>query len=74
MMPKFLERFDLDFVLLAMPYTLLCQDALDEELPACLARGVSVVIGAPFASGNLASGRGPERDLCLSARARRDGR
>ena len=56
MIPKFLERFDLDFFLLAMPYTLLCQDALDAELPACLARGVSVVIGAPFASGILASG------------------
>jgi D-threo-aldose 1-dehydrogenase len=56
MIPKFLERFDLDFFLLAMPYTLLNQDALDEELPLCLARGVSIVIGAPFASGILASG------------------
>jgi D-threo-aldose 1-dehydrogenase len=59
MIPKFLARFDLDFFLLAMPYTLLCQDALDEELPACLARGVSIVIGAPFASGILASGAVP---------------
>jgi D-threo-aldose 1-dehydrogenase len=59
MIPKFLERFDLDFALLAMPYTLLSQDALGEELPLCLERGVSVVIGAPFASGILASGAVP---------------
>ncbi|HEU4378033.1 MAG TPA: aldo/keto reductase [Hyphomicrobiaceae bacterium] len=56
MIAKFLERFDLDFFLLAMPYTLLSQDALSEELPLCLTRGVSIVIGAPFASGILASG------------------
>lgn len=59
MIPRFLERFDLDFFLVAMPYTLLSQDALEEELPACLARGVSVVIGAPFASGILAGGAVP---------------
>ena len=59
MIPKFLERFDLDFFLVAMPYTLLSQDALEEELPACVTRGVSVVIGAPFASGILASGAVP---------------
>ena len=59
MIPQFLDRFDLDFFLLAMPYTLLSQDALDEELPACVARRVSVVIGAPFASGILASGPVP---------------
>jgi D-threo-aldose 1-dehydrogenase len=56
MIPKFLERFPIDFFLVAMPYTLLNQDALDEELPLCMARGVSVVIGAPFASGILAVG------------------
>ena len=56
MIPKFLSRFDIDFFLLAMPYNLLNQDALDEELALCVSRGVSVVIGAPFASGILASG------------------
>jgi D-threo-aldose 1-dehydrogenase len=56
MIPRFLARFDLDFFLVAMPYTLLDQGALDEELPLCAGRGVGVVIGAPFASGILASG------------------
>jgi D-threo-aldose 1-dehydrogenase len=60
MIPRFLERFDLDFFLVAMPYTLLNQEALDVELPLCAERGASVVIGAPFASGILA--RGPEDD------------
>jgi D-threo-aldose 1-dehydrogenase len=56
MIPKFLHLFELDFFLLAMPYTLLCRDALNEELPQCISRGVSIVVGAPFASGILASG------------------
>jgi D-threo-aldose 1-dehydrogenase len=54
MIPRLLEGVELDFVLLAMPYTLLHQDALDEELPLCEARGVGVVVGAPFQSGVLA--------------------
>ena len=58
MIPRFLERFDLDFFIIAMPYTLLSQEALDREMADCLARGVGVVIGAPFASGILS--RGPE--------------
>jgi D-threo-aldose 1-dehydrogenase len=56
MIGQFLERFDPDFFLVAMPYTLLDQPALAEELPACAERGVSVVIGAVFASGILARG------------------
>ncbi len=56
MIPKFLARFAIDFFVVAMPYTLLDQAALDKELALCTARGVSVVIGAPFASGILASG------------------
>ncbi|HEX5080131.1 MAG TPA: aldo/keto reductase [Geminicoccaceae bacterium] len=58
MIPRFLERFDLDFFLVAMPYTLLDQPALADELPLCAERGVSVVIGAVFASGILAQGPG----------------
>jgi D-threo-aldose 1-dehydrogenase len=58
LIPRFLERFDLDFFLVAMPYTLLNQDGL-AELDECHRRGVSVVIGAPFASGILALGAGP---------------
>ncbi len=60
MVPRFLERFELDLFIIAMPYTLLNQEALEAELPLCAERGVSVVIGAPFASGILA--RGPDDD------------
>lgn len=60
MIPRFLERFDLDFFIVAMPYTLLNQEALDAELPLCVERGASVVIGAVFASGILA--RSPDDD------------
>jgi D-threo-aldose 1-dehydrogenase len=60
MIPRFLERFDLDFFLVAMPYTLLEQGALDAELPLVHARGATIVIGAVFASGILAIGPVPE--------------
>ncbi|MXV89739.1 MAG: aldo/keto reductase [Acidimicrobiia bacterium] len=60
MIPRFLERLDLDLFVVAMPYTLLDQEALDVELPACSARGVGVVVGAPFASGVLATGPNAE--------------
>jgi D-threo-aldose 1-dehydrogenase len=56
MIPRFLERFNLDFFLVAMPYTLLSQDALDAELPLVQSRGATIVIGAVFASGILAIG------------------
>ncbi len=55
LIPKFLERFELDYFIVAMPYTLLSQEGLD-ELDLCRQRGVSVIIGAPFASGLLVSG------------------
>jgi len=58
MIPRFLERWPIDFFLVAMPYTLLEQEGL-EELEMCAARGVSIVIGAPYASGILARGPGP---------------
>ncbi|HET7767523.1 MAG TPA: aldo/keto reductase [Chloroflexota bacterium] len=56
MMPRFLDRFPIDFFLVAMPYTLLNQEALESELPRCQEKGVGIVIGAPFASGLLARG------------------
>jgi D-threo-aldose 1-dehydrogenase len=59
MIPQFLARFAIDFFLVAMPYTLLDQSGLD-ELELCRQRGVSVVIGAPFASGILV--QGPRED------------
>ncbi len=55
MIPEFLKRFALDYFIVAMPYTLLNQEGR-EELDECARRGVRVIIGAPFASGLLASG------------------
>lgn len=56
MIPRFLERFDIDFFLVAMPHTLTDQEMLHDELPLCLERKASVIIGAPFASGILVTG------------------
>jgi D-threo-aldose 1-dehydrogenase len=59
MIPRFLELFDPDFFLVAGPYTLMEHDVLEDELPACVERGVGVVIGAVFNSGLLAAGPVP---------------
>jgi len=59
-MDQFLDRCDLDYFLVAMPYTLAEQVALNNEFPRCAERGVRVVVGAPFASGILATGPGPD--------------
>jgi D-threo-aldose 1-dehydrogenase len=53
------ERGDFDIFLLATRYTLLDQGALDSFLPMCSARGIGVVIGAPYNSGILALGAKP---------------
>jgi D-threo-aldose 1-dehydrogenase len=58
LIPRFLQRWPIDFFLVAMPYTLLEQENLD-ELEMCAAQGVAIVIGAPYASGILARGPGP---------------
>ena len=58
--PQILDRGAVDFFLVAMPYTLADQAALDSEFPRCAERGVAVVIGAVFASGILATGPTPE--------------
>ncbi len=57
--PKYLDAFDMDFFLIAMRYTLLEQDVLDAEFPACEKRGVGVVIGGTYNSGILATGAVP---------------
>lgn len=49
---------DVDFLLVAMPYTLADQASLRRGMADCLRRGISVVIGAPFASGILVTGPG----------------
>jgi D-threo-aldose 1-dehydrogenase len=46
----------LDFCIVAMPYTLLDQGSLNTGMKRCLDEGISVVIGAPYASGILATG------------------
>ena len=56
MIERYLDRFDLDFFLVAMPYTLADQAPLDDALPRCQERGVGIVIGSPYASGILATG------------------
>ncbi len=56
LIPRFLDALDVDAFLVAMPYTLLKQEVLDDEFPAAMARGVGFVIGAVFQSGILATG------------------
>jgi D-threo-aldose 1-dehydrogenase len=63
MIPRFLDLVDLDFFLIAMPYTLLNQGVLDAEFPACVERGIGFVIGAPYQSGILATGPRPGANL-----------
>jgi phosphatidylserine/phosphatidylglycerophosphate/cardiolipin synthase-like enzyme len=57
-----LQRWPIDFFLVAMPYTLVEQEGL-EELEICAARGVSIVICAPF--GNPGAGSRARRALSL---------
>ena len=59
LIPKFLDLVDLDFVLVAYGYNLLKQDMLDHDFPLCQKQGVSVIVGAVFASGILATGAVP---------------
>ncbi|HXQ45917.1 MAG TPA: aldo/keto reductase [Caulobacteraceae bacterium] len=56
---RLMQLADPDVFLLAGRYTLLEQDALISLLPACVAKGVGVVIGGPFNSGILATGSRP---------------
>ena len=52
---RFAERFEVDYYLLAMPYSLVDQRPLDDELAWCLDRGIGIIKGAPYASGILAA-------------------
>ena len=60
MIPTFVERFDVDYFLIAMPYTLLCQAALEGELQLCEQRDIKVIVGSVFASGILATTAEPD--------------
>lgn len=59
MIPRFLDLVDLDFFLVAYGYNLLTQAMLADEFALCAERNVSVIIGAVFASGILATGAVP---------------
>ncbi|MBT4074481.1 MAG: aldo/keto reductase [Chloroflexi bacterium] len=52
---RFVERFDLDIILLAGRYTLLDHDAYPEFLPLCVERNVKIATGGPYNSGILAA-------------------
>ena len=56
MLCDFARAGDFDYFLLAGRYTLLDQGSLDELLPLCQDKGISLVIGGPYNSGILASG------------------
>jgi D-threo-aldose 1-dehydrogenase len=65
-MEEFVGKIDLDFALVAHPYTLLDQASLGSGMARCLAHNVSVIVGAPFASGILATGSGPRATYSYS--------
>ena len=56
MMPRFLDALGLDFFLVALRYTLMEQDVLQEEFPYCERAGVGVVVGGVYNSGITATG------------------
>lgn len=58
---RLVEESDVDVVMLSGRYTLLDHSALDELLPACIDRGVSVLAASIFNSGLLATARPAER-------------
>src|SRR5207253_2595995 len=53
---RFAAAGDFDCFMIAGPYTLLNQEALDDLMPLCLKRSISLLVGGPFASGILATG------------------
>jgi D-threo-aldose 1-dehydrogenase len=57
MLTRLVQETDVDVVMLSGHYTLLEQDALDDLLPACTDRGVSVLAASVFNSGLLATPR-----------------
>ena len=72
--PRYLDLFDIDFFLIAMRYTLLEQDVLNDEFLHCAERGVGIVIGGLYNSGITATGSGPRRCTTTSRPAPRSRR
>lgn len=66
---KIATTVELDFCLVAMPYTLIDQASLHTGMQTCVDRGVSVIIGAPFASGILVTGSGSNAKYGYAAAA-----
>jgi len=64
MLARFIERCDLDVVLLAGRYTLLDRGAGETFLPLCLRREVAVVAGGVFNSGILAQAEPRDDATC----------
>ena len=56
LLTRFAKAGDFDAFLLPGKYTLLDQSALDELLPLCLRKNISVIVGTPYGSGILATG------------------
>ena len=57
MIPRLINRLDVDVLLIARPYTLLDQTLIEMgELELCLKRDIGIIMGAPYASGVLALG------------------
>jgi D-threo-aldose 1-dehydrogenase len=56
----FFDIVELDFFLVAMPYTLLDQPLLDREAAIIEERGMSIIIGSPFSSGLTAKEPGED--------------
>ena len=54
------DAMDLDFFLVAMPYTLMDQRSLPGPMAKCLDKGTRLIIGAPYASGLLAKPENPD--------------
>ena len=57
---RFAREGDFDCFLLAGRYTLLDHSGLEELLPLCEEKSVSVILGGPYNSGVLASDLGPD--------------
>jgi D-threo-aldose 1-dehydrogenase len=55
-MHRFVEEADIDCLMLPQRYTLIDRSAASRLLPACEARGIGVLLAAPFDSGILATG------------------
>jgi D-threo-aldose 1-dehydrogenase len=54
MLTRFVQECEMDVLLCAGRYTILDQSAIDELLPLCVEKGVSIVIGGIMNSGILA--------------------